>query len=207
MSSLVPNDKPLATQIEIAENALAEAFARDLITIEELEKRLHQVQVSHSNSEITSYLQDLPQDLLAPNQKETAAFDMSNSEIGKREKKQITILSSNLICGGKLRRNRINAKNILGEQTFDYSKTILEPGRYYINLTSVLSDTKIIVLPEYAVTSEINNILSEVRDKTNKEPDANTPEIIVMGKAILSSVTIKEKGTGFIEKIKQLFFE
>jgi len=207
MSLLVPNNKPLNTQKEIAENALAEAFALDLITMEELEKRLYQVQGAHSNSEITSYLQDLPQDLLTSSQAGTADADMSNSDIERREKKQTTILCSNLLCGAKLRRKRINPKVVLGEQTLDYSKTILEPGKYFINLTAVLSDTKIILPPEYAVTSEIRNILSEVKDKTNKEPDANTPEIIITGKAILSSVTIKEKNSGFIEKIKQLFLD
>ncbi len=202
MSFLVPNNKPLNTQKNIAEDALAEAFALDLITMKELEKRLHQVQGAHSNSEITSYLQDLPQDLLTSSQEGTA-----DADIERREKKQTTILSSNLLCGAKLRQKKINSKVVLGEQTLDYSKTILEPGKYFINLTAVLSDTKIIVPPEYAVTSEIGNILSEVKDKTNKEPDANTPEIIITGKAILSSVTIKEKNSGFIEKIKQLFLD
>ncbi len=206
MSFLVPNNKPLNTQKDIAENALAEAFALDLITIEELEKRLHKVQGAHSNSEITSYLQDLPRDLLTSSQEGTAA-DMSNSDIEGREKKQTTILSSNLLCGAKLKRKKINSKIILGEQTLGYSKTILEPGKYYINLTAVLSDTKIIVPPEYAVTSEIRTILSEVKDKTTKEPDVNTPEIIITGKAILSSVNIKEKGSGFIERIKQFFLD
>ncbi len=163
MSLLVPNNKPLDMQIKIAESALTEAFALDLVTMEELEKRLYRVQGANSNSEIG------------------------------REKKQTTILSSNLLSGAKLRRKRISAKIVLGEQTLDYSKTILEPGKYFINLTTVLGNIKIIVPSEYAVTSEISYILSEVKDKINKEPDANTPEIIITGRAILSSVTIKEK--------------
>ena len=202
MALLVPNNKPLNIQKETAENALTDAYALDLITMEELEKRLRQVQEAHSNLEITSYLQDLPQDLLTLNKEGTGA-----SDIERRENKQTTILSSNLISGAKLRHKRINAKIILGEQTFDYSRIILEPGKYFINLTAILSETKIIVPPEYAVTSEIRNIVSEIKDKTYKEPDANTPEIIITGKAILSSVTIKEKNSGFIEKIKQLFLE
>jgi len=86
----------------------------------------------------------------------------------------------------------------------DYSKTVLEPGKYFVNLTTVLGEAKIIVPPEYAVTSEIRNIISEVKDTTNKAPDAHTPEIIITGKAILASVTIKEKKSGIIEKIKKL---
>jgi hypothetical protein len=207
MSLLVPNNKPLNAQQEIAENALTEAFALDLITMEELEKRLYQVHGAHSNSEITSYLEDLPPDLLTSSREETAAADPSNSDIEKGEKKQTTILSSNLLCGAKLRRKRINAKVVLGEHTLDYSKTILEPGKYFINLKTIFGDTKIIVPPEYAVTSEIRSILSEVKNKTHKEPDVNTPVIIITGKAILSSVTIKEKNSGFIEKIKRLFLD
>ncbi len=89
MSFLVPNDKPLKIQKDIAENALAEAFALDLITIEELEKRLNQVQGAHSNSEITSYLQDLPQDMLALSKAGTTDTDMANSDIEEKEKKYI----------------------------------------------------------------------------------------------------------------------
>ncbi len=206
MSLLIPNNKPLNIQKKIAENALAEAFGLDFISMEELEKRLHQVQGAHSNSEITSYLQDLPRDLLNFSHDDSTA-DMSNSNIERKENEQTTILSSSLLRGAKLRHKRINTKVILGEQTLDYSKTILEPGKYFINLTAVLCETNIIVPPLYAVTSKIRTILSEVTEKTTKEPDANTPEIIITGKAVLSSVTIREKNSGFIEKIKQLFLD
>jgi len=103
MSLLIPNNKPLPAQIEIAENALAEAFAQDLITMEELEKRLHQVQASHSNSEITGYLRDLPQDLLTSGQAGADA-DISESDREKRKNKHTTVLSSNVLCGAKLKR-------------------------------------------------------------------------------------------------------
>ena len=116
------------------------------------------------------------------------------------EKLSIKKLTGNTI-------KEINAKIILGEQIIDYSKTVLEPGKYFINLTAVLCETKIIVPPEYAVSSDILNILSEVKDRTYKTPDAITPEIIISGKAIMSSVVIKETSTGFIKKIKQLFFD
>ncbi|MCK5201105.1 MAG: hypothetical protein KAR21_22280 [Spirochaetales bacterium] len=66
----------------------------------------------HSNSEITSYLQDLPQDLLTFNKEGTGA-----SGIERIETKQTTILSSNLTSGAKLWHKRTNAKIILGEQT------------------------------------------------------------------------------------------
>lgn len=203
MSLLIPNNKPLPVQIEIAENALSEAFARDLITMEEFEKRIHKVQEAGSNSDISSCFEDLPNDLLSSaSDTETPKKDIEN-----RKKIQTTILSSNLLCGGKLKQKDINAKVILGEQVIDYSKTILEPGRYIINLTVVLGETKIIVPPEYSVSSDISNILSEVKNKTYKSPDSGTPEIIITGKAVLSSVSIKESGSGFIEKIKKLFLD
>jgi hypothetical protein len=202
MALLIPNDKPLKIQKEFAENALTEAYAMDLITMEELEKRLHQIQGAFSNLELSTYLTDLPQDLLMFNQVEN-----TDTDIVGREGNQTTILSSNLISGRKLRHKNINSKIILGEQTFDYSRIILEPGKYYINLTAVLCEAKFIIPPQYAVSSNLRNIVSEIKDKTYKEPDANTPEIIITGKAIFSSVTIQEQNNGFIEKIKQLFLE
>jgi len=85
MSLLIPNNKPLPVQIEIAESALAEAFARDLITMQELEKRLHQVHASHSNSEITDCLKDLPEDLLTSGQAEVYT-NLSESRYRKKKK-------------------------------------------------------------------------------------------------------------------------
>lgn len=193
--------KSLPAQKEMAENALTEAFALDLVTMDELEERLHKVQQARSHSEITSCLQDLPPQLL------TSSREKAALKIEQREKKQTTVLSSNLLRGVKLKCKRLNIKNVLGEQTLDYSKTILKPGKYYVELTAVLADTKIIVPAGYAVTSDINNILSEVKDKTVTEPQAGAPEIIICGYAVLSSVTIREKGSGFIEKIKQLFLD
>ncbi|MEJ2665156.1 MAG: LiaF-related protein [Spirochaetia bacterium] len=206
MALLIPNNKPLPRQIEIAENALAEAFARDLITMEELEKRLHLVQEAQSNGEISGYLADLPRDLLDPVRAEDYA-DTAIAGAQKSEKKYLTVLSKNVLRGKQLQRKSINAKVILGEQILDYSKTVLEPGRYYVELKTVLGETKIFVPPEYAVTTEIRNVMSEIRDLTDKEPDAATPEIIFTGKVILGSVKIKERNNKIIKKIKKLLAE
>ena len=105
MALLIPNDKPLKIQKEFAENALTEAYAMDLITMEELEKRLHQIQGAFSNLELSTYLTDLPQDLLMFNQVEN-----TDTDIVGREGNQTTILSSNLISGRKLRHKNINSK-------------------------------------------------------------------------------------------------
>jgi hypothetical protein len=206
MSLLIPNDKPLPRQIELAENALAEAFARDLITIEELEKRLHLVQAAHSNGEIRGYLADLPRDLLDPVRTQDYT-DVSIPDAQRSKKKYLTVLSSSVLRGKQLKRKSIRAKVILGEQILDYSKTVLEPGRYFVDLKTVLGETRIIVPPEYAVTTEIRNVMSEIRDSTEKEPDAATPEIVITGKVILGSVKIREKNSKIINKIKKLLGE
>ncbi len=207
MALLIPNDKPLYTQIEIAENALAEAFALDLITMEELEKRLSLVQASQSNSEITGYLKDLPENLATLGSEDADNKDIIDPDTGLSQNRELTVLSSNTLCGSRLKHKKIHTKVILGEQTLDYSRTILKPGKYYINLTAVLCETRIIIPPEYTVTSKLSNILSEVKSRTTHTPAVNAPEIILTGKAILSSVTIKEKSSGFIEKVKRLFFD
>ncbi len=206
MALLIPNNKPLPRQIEIAESALAEAFARDLITMEELEKRLHLVQEAHSNGEISTYLEDLPRDLLDPVKEEDYA-DLSITDAQKSKNEYTTVLSSNVLRGKQLRRKTIKAKVILGEQILDYSKTVLEPGRYFVDLKTVLGETRIIVPSEYAVTVEMRNFMSEIKDSTDRMPDAATPEIVVTGKAILGSVKIKEKNTKIINKIKKLLAE
>ncbi len=207
MSLAIPNDKPIGTQIEIAEEALSEAFARDLITMEELEKRLQLVQASQSNSEVCGYLQDLPQNILPAKPTEKSNGDLVNSNTEQKRSIQTTILSSNILRGKKLKKNKLEVKTILGDQTLDYSKTMLEQGKYFIHLTTILGETKIIVPPEYAVSSEINGILAEIKDKTVKEPDGDAPHIIITGKAVLGSVVIRERNSGFIAKIKQLFLE
>jgi hypothetical protein len=164
------------------------------------------VQEAHSNSEISKCFEDLPRDLLDPVRTEDYT-DVSISDVQKNKNKYITVLSSNVLRGKQLKRKTIKAKVILGEQILDYSRTVLEPGRYFVELKTVLGETKIIVPPEYAVTAEIRNIMSEVNDTTDKEPDAATPEIVITGKVILGSVKIKEKNSRIINKIKKLLAE
>jgi hypothetical protein len=105
MSLLIPDNKPLPSRIEVAENTLAEAFARDRIIMDELEKRLHHVQEARSDDEINNCLGDLPADLLTESQTEVYTT-LSEASMTKQKSKHTTVLSSKHLRGGKLKKKR-----------------------------------------------------------------------------------------------------
>ena len=200
MSPLVPKDKPLTEQKKYAEDALSEAFARDLITMEEFEIRVAKIQTAQSNRDIVSELDDLP-DNFAPAVSEDEETDLSSLKPYDSK----IILGSSLMRGAKLKSKKINSKIILGEQKLDYSKTVLAAGKYVVNATVVLGSLIVIVPEGYAVTIDMQSILSGVEEKSETaEPRPGTPEIIIKGNAVLSSVIVKVKKNNFIDKIKKL---
>ena len=197
MSDLIPRDQPLSEQKKIAEEILSEAFARDLITMDEFEKRVSVVHSAGSNRDVQNELNDLPNTLLTP--RETMIPDLPEPK-----KSSLLVLSSKTVKGSQLKRKKIKTKLILAEQKLDYTKTLLEPGKYYIDTNVILSSMTVIVPENYAVTVDMTPILAEVKERNVSPPSPGMPEIIIRGKVILGEVHVKTKGSGFIDKIKKL---
>ena len=197
MSDLIPRDQPLPEQKKIAEDILSEAFARDLITMDEFEKRVSVVQAAGSNRDVQNELSDLPNTLLVPG-------ETREPDLPEQKKPSLLILSSKTVKGNLLKKRKIKTKLILAEQKLDYTKTLLDPGKYYIDTNVILSSMTVIVPENYAVTVDMTPILAEVKERNVSPPSPGMPEIIIRGKVILGEVTVKTKGSGFINKIKQL---
>ena len=198
MALLVPRNIPLSEQKNVAEDFLSEAFARDLITMEEFEKRISSVHKSESNRDIQAELEDLPENLRI--QIHRAGTESSLNDVTKTN----LILSSRTIKGAKLKYRKMKSKLILAEQKLDYSKTVLEPGKYYIDATVVLASLTVIIPENYAVSIDMSTILSEIKEGDSKIPGPDCPEIIIRGKVILGEVKVKVKGSGLIDKIIKL---
>ncbi|MBN1646478.1 MAG: hypothetical protein JW874_00475 [Spirochaetales bacterium] len=195
MSDLVPKDRPLNEQKKIAEDILAEAFARDLITMEEFENRLAVVQTAGSNRTIQAELQDLPARF--PARAATATPAPTDNTVHN------LILSSRILRGAKLREPSLRTRLILAEETLDYSKTVLDPGTYYVEARVILGELNIIVPENYSISLDMTTVLSEVIDK-GCEAGPNSPRIIVRGKVILGSVKVKIRKDGIIKRIIDL---
>ncbi len=200
MSQLIPKGRPLSEQKNIAEELLSEAYARDFITMEEFEKRISVVHAAGSNRDVQAELEDLPEALIVQTSND-------NTQLAAKEVKINLVLSSKTLRGSKLKSRNMKSKLILAEQKLDYSKTLLDPGKYYIDATIILSTLLIIVPENYAVSIEMGSVLSEIREHDTKFPGIGVPEIVVRGKVILGEVKVKKKGSGFIDKIKKLLDE
>ena len=196
MSDLVPKDRPLSVQKKVAEDLLTEAFARDLISMDEFENRLGIINAAGSNREIQTELQDLPESLIVQTINEEPLTAGS-------PKQHNLLLSSRILRGIKLREKRLKTRLVLAEETLDYSKTVLEPGTYYVDANVILSELKIIVPENYTVSLDMTTVLSEVIEKESAA-GANSPHIVIRGKAILGSVKVKVRKDGIISKIIRL---
>lgn len=197
MSDLIPKDQPLNEQKKIAEEILSEAFARDLITMDEFEKRVTVMHSAGSNRDVQNELSDLPNNLLVPRQS-------PEHNLPDQSKPDLLVLSSKTVKGNCLKKRQIKSRLILAEQKLDYTKTLLEPGKYYIDTKVILGSLTVIVPENYAVTVEMTPILAEIKERNVSPPSPGMPEIIIRGKVILGEVFVKTKGSGFIDKIKKL---
>ncbi len=200
MPDLIPRDQPLSEQKKIAEEILSEAFARDLITMDEFEKRVSVIHAAGSNRDVQTELSDLPDSLLVPREK-------PEPDLPEQTKPSLLILSSKTVKGNWLKKRKIKSKLILADQKLDYTKTLLEPGKYYIDTNVILSSLTVIVPENYSVSVDMTPILAEIRERNVSPPSPGMPEIIIRGKVILGEVSVKTRGSGFIDKIKRLLEE
>lgn len=163
---------------------LNEAFARNVIELEELEERLGAVQDARYLEELNKLIADLPDLIPPPNE----------SPIIKPYTHKI-ILGTRKLSGEWLSARDAEIKVILGSLTLDFRTLSLPPGMTTINLSVVMSTLFLVVPPGLRLKHNIRDILSTVQTDELVNRVKNTSEAVLhlKGSCILSTFLINVK--------------
>ncbi len=176
---------------------LTEAFAHDVLDMDEFERRLSIAHRSSSGEELAT----LTADLQAEEEPATTALAAPAVVAPQSVRQRQRLL---LIMGGTSRRGpwtpprtlRIIA--LMGGAELDFREAALAPGVTEVHITAVMGGVSIVVPPHLAVEMDGSAILGgfEHSDRAPTDPDPDRPVLRVHGLAVMGGVHIETRLLG-----------
>lgn len=177
--------------------ALCAHFARDRLTMEDLEARLEHAQDAQSDLELSGLIADLPPlDDGAPVATPLPGQFFALARPGDRPPPAANILSMFATVrreGAWAVPEFVEVRSIFGTTRLDLAGATLQPGTTTIDAVAVFGDVTIIVPPGVRIESTGSAIFGEFQHKETPLDalDANAPVIRVTGSAVFGAVNIK----------------
>jgi hypothetical protein len=169
---------------------LTECFARNVLELEEFERRVALAHGAATVRELARLLEDIPVEVLAQME------EPKTRGLVLREEPQSLygVLSTHRYRGpGWLKSRTVSAYPVLSTLALDFRELALPPGPVEINLQAVLSSVLITVPEELPVEVEVVPILAEV--KTGRQVRSSNPgrgpSVRVTGVLVLSNVKVR----------------
>ncbi|MDX1673249.1 MAG: DUF1707 domain-containing protein [Longimicrobiales bacterium] len=192
-------------------DALCQGFARESISLGELERRLETARSARSRDELAALLRDLP-GTPAPARPASTASRATGTEPAKRPERrpapspddaEAGVRSSGhlavAVMGGTRRAGRwappqeMAAVALMGGVELDFREAVLGPGVTEINCFAFWGSVEITVPPGVEVESRGFALLGgfEQDGESDTAPDPEAPRIVVNGLALMGAVEIK----------------
>ena len=171
---------------------LSTSFAKNRMPLEEYERLVEYISKIESERELLV----IEKMVAEYGKKSEAAADISENEDepdqGRRNSRSnLTLLSSRTFSG--LLETGSSFVSILGSGCIKIRKKHLKNRQTVLNVVSILADHVIMVESGIRVTNKVVPILGDakINHKVDKEAQAEAPELIISGTAILGDVSVK----------------
>ncbi len=175
-----PRERAIAT--------LTEAFARDDLTMDELESRLSRAQTAGSLEAIDALVADLaPAAAPAPVAALVPAGDVRGTDTA------LAILGSTERRGAWLAPRKLTATAVMGSVELDFREARLPSGVVEVEVKAIMGSIEIIVPPGLAVEVHGTGALGsfETVERAPTSPDPDRPLLRVRGIALMGSVEVR----------------
>jgi hypothetical protein len=178
---------------------LSDAFARDVIELEEFERRLA---LAH-RAEAIAELDPLVADLEAP--RETTALVPARTAAPERVRDRATVVA---IMGGATRRGswtparKLRVFAVMGGAELDFRDAVFAPGVTEVHITSIMGGAVVIVPPNLAIEMDGIAIMGGF-EQTERAPahlDPERPLLRVTGFALMGGVQVETRLPGESER-------
>jgi hypothetical protein len=174
---------------------LSECFARNLLEMEEFERRVSLAHQAGSVKDLARLIDDVPGDLAeaADRPPDPATGRM----LALREDEQTFhgIMMTRRLRGQWLKCRTVNTRTLMSSVEFDFRDLELPAGVVEIEVLAVMSSVVVTVPPELPVQTEVVPILGEVKEgrlvKTNLA--GKGPGIRITGFAVMSEIKVRSR--------------
>ena len=170
---------------ERAVERLSIHYARDQLTLEELESRLEQAYAARTPEALDSVLAGLPAFAVVP---APAASTPASRRAGS--KNFVAVMSGVVRRGAWVVPQRINAVAFMGGIELDLREAILDPGVTHIDVLAVMGGVVVTVPPNVRLETDGGAFMGGFEDQL-KQPasgDPNAPVVRLTGFAFMGGV-------------------
>lgn len=167
---------------------LSTHYARDQLTLEDLESRLERVYAARTTDAIESVLAGLPAIVPAP-APGTALADVKRA----RSRTYMAVMSGVVRRGAWMVPKRIRAVAFMGGVELDLREAIIDPQVTEISVLAVMGGVVVTVPPNVRLESDGFAVMGGFEDQL-KQPasgDANAPVVRVTGFAMMGGVEVR----------------
>ena len=207
-----PPTTTLSSAKEEAIDVLAECFARDLMSVEDFERRVSIVHAAESMSELGEAVDGIRTGGAGARHGEQRAQvealqrmrpDVPAGRV-RRSDRAIAVLGSTKRVGNWVPARRNTAVSVLGSVVLDLREALLGPGECSFTVAAFLGSVEIIVPPglhvECAGSAVLGSFGDELRSDHEAPLDPEAPRVRVDGIAVLGSVEIEYRRSGESKK-------
>jgi hypothetical protein len=167
---------------------LSTHYARDQLTLEELESRLERVYAARTMEAVESVLTGLP--AIAP----AAAASTAVAEVKRpRSRTYMAVMSGVVRRGAWMVPKRIRAVAFMGGVELDLREAILDPRQTEISALAVMGGVVVTVPPNVRLESDGFAFMGGFEDQL-KQPasgDPNAPVVRITGFALMGGVEVR----------------
>ena len=190
------SDSQLELQRERAIQTLIAQFARDALSVEDLDARLEHAQSARSSLELQALVSDLPalpaDHIATP--LPTPVYALAAPREGDGTQEIRAVFGEVVRRGQWVVPERIDVSVLMGSTVLDLTQAKLQPGLMTIDATVIFGDLNVIVPPGVRLECHAGTAIFGSFDHKETPRDtlpADAPTVRVTGTAILGSVTVK----------------
>jgi hypothetical protein len=173
---------------------LSECFARNLLEMEEFERRVSEAHQAQSVQELARLIDDIPGDL-AEGPEERPPRATGSLVLREEEQPVVGIMMSRRLRGQWLKCRTVSSKTLMSTVEFDFRDLELPPEPVEINVLALMSSVVVTVPPELPVRNEVVPILGEVKEgrRVNTSIPKRGPGVLITGYAVMSEVKVRTR--------------
>lgn len=154
----------LPAQRERTVNILSECFAKNLLEMEEFERRVSQAHQAQSVQDLARLIDDIPGDLAEAAEETPEPASSKSVALQDDEQPVYGILMSRRLRGQWLKCRTVNARILMSTVEFDFRDQELPSGIVEINVQALMSSVVVTVPQDLPVQLEAVPILGEVKE-------------------------------------------
>ena len=180
-------DEGLEAYRDAAVELLSAGYTEDILDVDEFERRLEVVQAATSREEIREAVSGLPEAVRQP----LPGQPLPEESESASDQQVISILSERKLSGDWLHQGRATSISFLGSSRLDLRDTALDRREIYLNVLTIMGETKIVVPPDMRVENDITPLLAEVHIKAPRARDPKRRTLRLTGFALMGEIQVE----------------